>query len=164
MVGKYRTLQQSSLYLSYLTSCATFIVKNEILPTKEASALLKVWNTEERETYEKINFEESHDTINGPFHEVVQPQDLVLNQTAKTLVAAALQAAWKVSRETIKRTRRNREMHVMGWHFSSRETIFLTLCPWPRHSRQQTRVRNGTYLRTNTVVRLSVLAALKNGC
>jgi hypothetical protein len=89
MVGKYRTLQQSSLYLSYLTSCATFIVKNEILPTKEASALLKVWNTEERETYEKINFEESHDTINGPFHEVVQPQDLVLNQTEKTRVATS---------------------------------------------------------------------------
>ena len=48
MVGKYRTFQQSSMNLSYLASCATFIVKNEILPTKDASALLKLRNAEER--------------------------------------------------------------------------------------------------------------------
>ena len=64
MVGKYRTFQQSSMNLSYLASCATFIVKNEILPTKDASALLKLRNAGEREGDEKINFEESHDTIN----------------------------------------------------------------------------------------------------
>ena len=99
MVGKYHTLQQLSLNLSYLTSCATFIVKNEILPTKNASALLKLRNTEEREGDEKINHDESHDTINGTYREIeLSSSRLLSNRNGKnTLVEAAQQTVWKTS-------------------------------------------------------------------
>jgi hypothetical protein len=54
-----------------------------------------------REGDEEINDEELDDTINRVYHEVVEPQDLLLNETARTLVAAcSQQSAWKlVSRD-----------------------------------------------------------------
>jgi hypothetical protein len=55
-----------------------------------------------------------------------------------------------VSRE--ERIPRCRKYLVMWRHFYSRETIFLTMCPLPLHGRQQTWVRNGTYVFENQIL------------
>ena len=54
-----------------------------------------------REGDEEINDEELDDPINRAYHKVVVPQDLLLNETTKALIAVCLQqAVWKlVSRD-----------------------------------------------------------------
>ncbi len=68
-----------------------------------------------REGDEEINDEELDDPINRAYHEVVDPQDLLLNETTRTLVAACLQqAAWKFVSRDRECTRGNREKdHVL---------------------------------------------------
>ena len=70
-------------------------------------------NTGEREGDEKINDEEFDDTINRSYQEVVEPQDPLLSETARTRVTAALSRQCGSVSQEIKSVREGTEKSTL---------------------------------------------------